>query len=78
MRSEVRRKAASIKNHMGRTGGGPQNNIILNEQEERIRNIIGETCISGHDCVSESVVDIVKCCNNLTLRNLIFKISFRI
>ena len=59
MKNDVRSKVSAIKNYAGGTGGGKPKILILNDHEELIQKLIGQTCISGHEDIEESDVKIV-------------------
>lgn len=46
-----------IKKYANKTGGGPSCPIMMNNVDDKIISVINPTTISGHQSVSESVVD---------------------
>ena len=57
-----------MKKHIGGTGGGAASSLVLSNFEERVRILIGETSIKGHEDVPESVVCIEN--ENITVLTL--------
>lgn len=65
MKRNSKEKAGKLKKYIFGTGGGPRCSEILNENDDRIINIIGSGTVTGHIDVPETPVEVVLLEGNL-------------
>lgn len=53
---QTKQKNIMLKKYANKTGGGPRNDIVINNVDDQIISLINLTTISGHQNVSESTV----------------------
>lgn len=58
--SRSKKKHSTIKQSMGKTGGGTMNTESLTIQEEEVLNIMCSTSIDGHPEIEESTVNLLQ------------------
>lgn len=59
LRSSVKAKTSTIKNHVKRTGGGPPPTEVLTDTDKNILALLNPTIIDGDTTIEESTAKLV-------------------
>uniref|UniRef100_A0A6P7HDD5 Regulatory protein zeste n=1 Tax=Diabrotica virgifera virgifera TaxID=50390 RepID=A0A6P7HDD5_DIAVI len=51
MKSTAKRKKTQLKNQLTATGGGPQQDIIITEEDDQILDLVGSVAVEGDQLV---------------------------